>query len=274
MRSAWTVGNPTRDRSTSTALSVGVLLSRFVIVALLCVVSSAHADPPGAVEQLRADRSPGGTIRWTWNPTPAADRYDIIGGALSVGNLADAACRTAEDSDPADTMFDDAVSPGSGSGEYLLARAVDVDGDGPGSYDSAAGNEGRWNTACDQPEAYFCVADATGDSFVMKLIEQDKIDHARNVIRGTEQERVHVGALSTGGPVPWNPGWQFHIPPDDVYFFSQAHEICDASIAAVDQGGPPAGTWCPWTSQILGELLHPDQWQGSTPAPFYCGPAS
>jgi hypothetical protein len=224
--------------------------------------------------QLQAERLPGGTVRWTWSPTPSADRYDIIGDALPAGSVAAATCRTAEDTDPTDTLFDDPVGPGSGSGEYLLVRAVDVDGDSLGSYDSAAGNEGRVNSACDPPEEYFCVSDATGDSFVMKLTEQWKIDHARNVIRGIEQELVHVGATTTGGAVPWNPGWQFHIPPTAVYFFANALEICDASIDQVDQGGPPAGHWCPWTSQIVGELWHPDQWQGGTPGPFYCGPAS
>ena len=58
-----------------------------------------------------------------------------------------------------------------------------------------------------------------------------------------------------------------------MYFFDQSIEICDASIEAVDQGGSPAGNWCPWTSEIFGELLPFEQWSGSTPEPFYCGPA-
>jgi hypothetical protein len=241
-------------------------------LALLFVTASAQAAPPGPVTQLQAERIPGGTIGWTWIATPTADRYDIIGGELPASTVANAPCRTAEDPDPTDVLFEDAVIPGPGSGAYLLVRADDVDGDGPGSYDSETGSEGRFNTACNPPEEYFCVADATGDSFVMKLIEQEKIDHARNVIRGIETERIHVGALSMGGPVPWNPGWQFHIPPESVYFFDQSIEICDASIEAVNEGGPPTSIWCPWTSQILGELWHPDRWDGSTPAPFYCGP--
>ena len=258
----------------SSTPSILVLLSRFILIALVCAASIALASATGPVTDLQAERLPGGTIRWTWDATPAADSYDIIGDALPVGSVADATCRTAEDAEPTDTEFDDPVHPGPGTGEYLLVRANDLDGDGSGSYDSASGSEGRVNAVCDPPEAYFCVADATGDSFVLKLTEQEKIDHARNVIRGIEQERVHVGATETGGAVPWNPGWQFHIPPTAVYFFDQQIEICDASIAAVDEGGPPAGHWCPWTSQILGELQHPDQWQGGTPAPFYCGPAN
>jgi hypothetical protein len=229
------------------------------------VATTAHADSRDPVEQLQADRLPSGTIRWFWSPT--ASYYEIIGDALPVQFAATSICRTPEDADPTDTVFDDPVIPEPGSGEWLLVCAS-------GSCDSGAGGENRPYTSCDMPDAYFCVVDAAGDSFVLKLTDDLKINHARNVIRGTEQELVHVGATTTGGPVPWNPGWQFHIPPEAVFFFANALEICDASIAAVDQGGPPASTWCPWTSQIMGELYPPEQWQDSTPAPFYCGPAN
>jgi hypothetical protein len=245
------------------AVRVFVVLA-IASVALPFVPSTALANQRSSVEHLQADRLPSGTIRWSWSPT--ASSYDIIGDDLPVVNLLTATCRTWEDTDPTDTFFDDPVIPEPGSGEFLLVCA-----DG---WCDSGGTGGRDFPVCESPDAYFCVADATGDSFVLKLTDDLKIDHARAVIRGTEQERVHVGATTTGGAVPWNPGWQFHIPPEAVYFFANAHEICDASIAAVDEGGPPASTWCPWTSQIIGELFHPDQWQNSTPAPFYCGPAN
>ncbi len=156
-----------------------------------------------------------------------------------------------------DTFFDDPLIPLPGEGEFLLVAA---------NYGSP------WFATCGPSDAYFCVRDATGDSFVLRLVEQNKIDHARDVVRGIEEEIVHVATATMGGPIAWNPGWQFHIPPTAVYFFDQALEICDASIAGVDQGGPPASTWCPWTSEIFIELWQPALWPGSTPAPVFCGP--
>jgi hypothetical protein len=229
-------------------------MRRWLVIALLTIAAS-----PAAAQTLLAEKLPGDTIRWSWSAEPAAVSYDLAGGALPGSDLANGTCRTAEDADPTDTIFDDSVMPPAGTGEYLIVAA----------------NDGGTSqlVACAPPAAYFCVRDATGDSFVMKLDDEEKITHARNVIRGIEQERIHVGATDMGGAVPWNPGWQFHIPPEAVYFFDQQMEICDASIAEVDQGGMPAGHWCPWTSEIFGELLPYEEWSGPTPEPFYCGPS-
>ena len=226
------------------------------ILTMILIAANVTAGPDLPV-QLSGERLPGGTIRWTWTSDPLAAGYDIVGDFFPVTGVENATCRTEEDADPTDTTFDDPFNLLPGAGAYVLVAPSD--GQTPAF------------SAC-ETVAYFCVRDATGDSFVLKLTEQAKIDHARNVVRGTEQERIHVGATSTGGPVAWNPGWQFHIPPDSVYFFDQSIEICDASIAAVDQGGPPAGNWCPWTSEVFGELLRFEQWSGPLPEPFYCGP--
>jgi hypothetical protein len=232
-------------------------MKRLQVLAIL-MVAVAAAEGPVRAEDLMAEKLPGEIVRWTWTVEPSAVSYDLAGGPLSVLGFFNATCRTAEDMDPTDTIFDDSVMPPPGTGEYLLVGADEGWGPPFG--------------ACD-PAAYFCVRDATGDSFVMKLEDEADITHARNVIRGIETERIHVGATDLGGAVPWNPGWEFHIPPEAVYFFDQQIEICDASIAAVNEGGMPAGHWCPWTSEIFGELLPFGDWSGSTPEPFYCGPA-
>ncbi len=221
---------------------------------VLTVAIQAGGLPP---LELTGDKLPGGTARWSWLPEPQAVSYDIIGDTLPADDVATAGCRTQEDDNPTDTMFDDPLNLLPGAGTYVLVAGSD--GQTPGF------------PVC-EVAAYFCVSDAAGDSFVLKLTDEAQIDHARDVVRGIEQQLIHVGALTLGGPVPWNPGWQFHIPPDSVYFFENSIEVCDASIRAVDQGGPPAGNWCPWTSEIFGELLPFEQWSGPSPEPFYCGP--
>jgi len=229
-------------------------MKRVLVIAIL-----ATAAGTAQAQQLLAEKLPGETIRWSWSAEPGAVSYDLVGGPLPGNDIAGGSCRTAEDADPTDTMFDDPIMPPMDIGRYLVV-AADEGGGSP-------------LVACGPSAAYFCVRDATGDSFVMKLDDEVKITHARNVIRGIEQERIHVGATDVGGTVPWNPGWQFHIPPEAVYFFDQQMELCDASIAAVNEGGMPAGHWCPWTSEIFGELLPYEQWSGPDPEPFYCGPA-
>ena len=224
----------------------------------MAIVASQAGTGVSLAENLVAEKLPGGTIYWSWTAEPSALSYDIVGDTLPVTGVGNAICRTPEDVDPTDTFFDDSLMPLPGTGEYVLVAGDD--------------GQGSAFAVCAPPAAYFCVRDATGDSFVLKLDDPVKIAHARDVVRNIEQDRIHVGATSMGGPVPWNPGWQFHIPPAAVYFFDQSIEICDASIAAVDQGGAPASNWCPWTSEIFGELLPFGQWSGPTPEPFYCGP--
>ena len=130
---------------------------------------------------------------------------------------------------------------------------------------------------CPCAEAFFCVGDAAGDSFVLKLTDEDKIDHAREVLWGTETELVHVMGDVIESPASWNPGWSFHVEPDSVGFFELSIEACDGSIAWVDaNGGPFDGFWCPWSSEILSELSAPAvEAAGSLEAAAaLCGPTS
>lgn len=110
--------------------------------------------------------------------------------------------------------------------------------------------------------AYFQMTDTDGDDeFVIKIIDPEKIEHARRILDGSEKSRVHVQGTVVKEPAVYNPTWNFHIAPETIDFFEYAIEVCDASIVFVhenldDVGGStlPNCHWCPWSSRLVKEV--------------------
>jgi hypothetical protein len=99
------------------------------------------------------------------------------------------------------------------------------------------------------------------ETFVIELNDQEKIAHARRIIRGDEKQKVHVSGIIVKSPAQYNGAWNFHLSPESITFFEFALEVCDASISYVaehlDEVGAaflPASRWCPWRSRLLREL--------------------
>ncbi|MBT2231260.1 calmodulin-binding protein [Nonomuraea sp. NEAU-A123] len=109
--------------------------------------------------------------------------------------------------------------------------------------------------------AYFEFADITGERFVVQLTDAAKIQHARNLLSGTTTDEPHIMGRIVKRPAPYNRPWSYYLHPGTVDFFSDAFEICDATIPYVEEhldeaGGPflPGLIWCPWTSRLVREL--------------------
>jgi len=112
------------------------------------------------------------------------------------------------------------------------------------------------------PAAYFEFkgSDET-DRFVIKLLEQEKIEHARNLLAGSTRERPSVMGIIVKQKENYNPGWSYHLKPESISFFDTATEVCDANMRYVeehlDEVGDallPGNRWCPWSSQLTKEL--------------------
>ncbi len=111
--------------------------------------------------------------------------------------------------------------------------------------------------------AYFRFTDTNGTSrFVIQLLDPGKIEHARRILRGEEQSRVHVIGRIVKRPAAYNPGWSYHLAPDTIDFFEMAIEVCDASMEYVEDhldevcgAFLPGCHWCPWTSRLVDEVL-------------------
>ncbi len=113
--------------------------------------------------------------------------------------------------------------------------------------------------------AYFSLTDAGGtERFVIKLAEQAKIDHARRILGGVEESRIHVQGTIIKETAPYNGDWNYYLLPKSIEFFENAIEVCDASIGYVEQhldevGGSflPDSQWCPWSSRLVEEVTFP-----------------
>jgi hypothetical protein len=99
------------------------------------------------------------------------------------------------------------------------------------------------------------------DQFVIELTDESKIQQARNILNGTQENETHVLGRIIKRPAPYNPKWSYQLDPASISFFSFAIEVCDASISYVEDhldeaGGAflPGAFWCPWNSRLVKEI--------------------
>ncbi|MET9885644.1 calmodulin-binding protein [Streptomyces sp. NPDC006430] len=111
--------------------------------------------------------------------------------------------------------------------------------------------------------AYFEFTDGT-DTFVFQLTDRAKIKQARDILNGVDTENISVMGTVVKTPASYNKPWKYQLAPNSVEFFSMAMEVCDASIAYVNDhlgevGGAllPRSTWCPWHSKLTREISKP-----------------
>ncbi len=111
--------------------------------------------------------------------------------------------------------------------------------------------------------AYFAFTDIIEEHlFVIKLVEADKIAHARKILVGEKLEATGIQGTIVKEQVSYNSQWSFHLEPESIEFFAYAIEVCDASIEFVEEnlddiGGAtlPDCFWCPWVSKLVEEVF-------------------
>jgi hypothetical protein len=111
-------------------------------------------------------------------------------------------------------------------------------------------------------EAYFEFKGSDpNDRFIIKLVEPDKIEHARNILSGEETSQLSIKGTIVPEKAPYNLGWSYYLDPKSIEFFDVAVEVCDATMRNIedhinDVGVTflPDNTWCPWGSQLTQEL--------------------
>ena len=97
--------------------------------------------------------------------------------------------------------------------------------------------------------------------FAILLIDEDKIRHAREILKGADVARRHISGTIVKEKAPYNPRWSYHLAPHTIDFFDVAVETCDASMHRIQKnldevGGSflPNSHWCPWGSELTQEL--------------------
>jgi hypothetical protein len=111
------------------------------------------------------------------------------------------------------------------------------------------------------PARFVLETPPASDQFVIELTDESKILQARNILKGTQKDDTHVLGRIIKKPAPYNPKWSYQLDPASISFFSMAIEVCDASIAYVEDhldeaGGAflPGAYWCPWNSRLVKEI--------------------
>ncbi|MFF1923554.1 calmodulin-binding protein [Streptomyces sp. NPDC058221] len=124
-------------------------------------------------------------------------------------------------------------------------------------------SEGAPRAAAVAP-AYFEMTDVTRATFVVKLVKEQDIKHARDLVSGATDDEPHVVGRIQKRTAPYNPRWSYHFDPETVSFFNYAIEVCDAGLPYVEDhldeaGGPflPGLVYCPWTSKLVREVPAP-----------------
>lgn len=107
----------------------------------------------------------------------------------------------------------------------------------------------------------FTQPSSPGTEFVIELVDENTIAHARRILSGEEKNLVHVHGRIIKRTVPYNPRFSFHLDPTTIRFFEVAIEVCDANMVYVEEhldeaGGAflPGGHWCPWDSKLAREV--------------------
>lgn len=116
--------------------------------------------------------------------------------------------------------------------------------------------------AATDTEAYF-VFDypPSPETFTIKLTDPNKIQEARDILSGKQQDKTHVMGRIIKSQAPYNSKWDYQLDPSTIQFFSFAIEVCDASTPYVEDhldevGGAflPGSFWCPWGSRLVKEV--------------------
>ena len=113
--------------------------------------------------------------------------------------------------------------------------------------------------------AYFeFTCDADHSTFIIQLIDPEKIRRAREILRGPDRKRYMVIGEIVKTPAPYNPRWSYHLDPPTIDFAEMAIEVCDATPSYVEEhlseaGGAflPGLRWCPWCSRLAREVPPP-----------------
>lgn len=123
---------------------------------------------------------------------------------------------------------------------------------------------GTGRTAAVAP-AYFEMTDGYSErNLVVKLVKEEQIQHARQLVGGETSERPHVIGRIVKHPAEYNRLYSFHYDPESVSFFDYAIEVCDATLSYTEDhldevGGPflPGRIHCPWNSRLVREVTAP-----------------
>ena len=115
-------------------------------------------------------------------------------------------------------------------------------------------------------EAYFEITKTDNhETFIIKLTDPAKIDHARQIIAGATQENQNISGKIIQTRAPYNPKWSYYLEPSSIRFTEISIEQCSSTAADMEERVTTTGEtgvikdiWCPYPSKPTREIVKSD----------------
>ncbi|MEV6598605.1 hypothetical protein AB0M36_17265 [Actinoplanes sp. NPDC051346] len=88
-----------------------------------------------------------------------------------------------------------------------------------------------------------------GEVFRVQLVERQDIRDAFEVLRG--RSNAHVNGKIVRTPSPYNPGYNWHLDPNDVDFAHISIELCDGQPSFLSEDWWGSERFCPWQGKVV-----------------------
>ena len=82
-------------------------------------------------------------------------------------------------------------------------------------------------------------------TYKIELINDEQIEHVKELMAGSEERRIPVGTIVRDDPSV-NAPWSWHIDPTTLEFADATIEVCDGLPEYVEDGTLTSDTYCPW----------------------------
>jgi hypothetical protein len=87
-------------------------------------------------------------------------------------------------------------------------------------------------------------------TFKIELATPELIQHAKDLMAGSEEARIPLGRIVRDDPSVNEP-WSWHIDPATLEFADATIEVCDGLPEYVEDGTLTSDTYCPWSTTVI-----------------------
>lgn len=87
-------------------------------------------------------------------------------------------------------------------------------------------------------------------TFKIELATPELIQHAKDLMAGSEEGRIPLGTIVRDDPSV-NAPWSWHIDPATLEFADVTIEVCDGLPEYVEAGTLTSDVYCPWSADVI-----------------------
>lgn len=99
------------------------------------------------------------------------------------------------------------------------------------------------------------------ETFVIKLDDSDKIEHARRILSGVPDVEQNIMGKIIQRKAPYNPQWSYHLEPSSIKFVEICEEQIESTAANLEEQITSTGEtatnkdmWCPYPCKVTKEI--------------------